>query len=245
MQGRLQAASSGSALQVAAPLAEPAPVYHHHTSSAQLPRCRLLIPSAVAKPKSSRNSSIEAFVVCRRYSPPPGFEPAQLRALLQGAWQAYGPEAQHRWAAAGQPLLCAQQAPPLGGCEASRLPAAHGVRSPASLPRPLRPAPSPSSCPAPRSPLMRQLVPFLACGDLDGWDADQSYDLPAQGYVSLPPVQPPTAPAYRRAVEQLRGAPPGGVGGGSRGGQAPAEAAAAAAATEAAEQATELLLAQQ
>lgn len=144
----------------------------------------------VAKPKSSRNSSIEAFVVCRRYSPPPGFEPAQLRALLQGAWQAYGPEAQH-------------------------------------------------------SPLMRQLVPFLACGDLDGWDADQSYDLPAQGYVSLPPVQPPTAPAYRRAVEQLRGAPPGGVGGGSRGGQAPAQAAAAAAATEAAEQATELLLAQQ
>lgn len=103
----------------------------------------------VAKPKSSRNSSIEAFVVCRRYAPPPGFQPSQLRALLQSAWQAYGPEEQH-------------------------------------------------------SPLMRQLVPFLACGDLDGWDADQSYDLPAEGYVTLPPVQPPTAPAYRRAVQQLR-----------------------------------------
>ncbi|KAL4859909.1 putative tRNA (cytidine(32)/guanosine(34)-2'-O)-methyltransferase [Chlorella vulgaris] len=105
----------------------------------------------VAKPRSSRNSSIEAFVVCRRYAPPPGFEPAQLRALLHSSWKSFGPEAQH-------------------------------------------------------SALMRQLVPFLACGDLDGWDADASYDLPAEGYISLPPVQPPTAPAYRRAVEALKGA---------------------------------------
>lgn len=55
---------------------------------------------------------------------------------------------------------------------------------------------------------MRQLVPFLACGDLDGWDAEASYDLPAEGYVSLPPVQPPTAPAYRRAIERMKGAAP-------------------------------------
>ena len=49
----------------------------------------------------------------------------------------------------------------------------------------------------------RQLVPFLACGDLSGWDADQSYDLPAGGsYVPLPPVAEPTSPAYRAALEQ-------------------------------------------
>ena len=48
------------------------------------------------------------------------------------------------------------------------------------------------------------LIPFLACGDLSGFDADQSYDLPVAGYVPLPPVQPPTAPAYRSAVEQQR-----------------------------------------
>lgn len=78
---------------------------------------RLTLPAhpAVAKPKSSRNSSIEAFVVCRCYSPPPGFAPAQLRALLQGAWQAYGPEAQHRWAAAGQRLLQARRVGSAGG----------------------------------------------------------------------------------------------------------------------------------
>lgn len=36
----------------------------------------------VAKPKSSRNSSIESFVVCRRYSPPPGYVPSMDTLLL-------------------------------------------------------------------------------------------------------------------------------------------------------------------
>ena len=48
----------------------------------------------------------------------------------------------------------------------------------------------------------RQLIPFLACGDLSGWDADQSYDLPGEGYTPLPPVAEPTSPAYRAALEQ-------------------------------------------
>lgn len=52
---------------------------------------------------------------------------------------------------------------------------------------------------------VRQSVPFVACGDLTGWDADQSYDLDA-GYVPLPPVQPPTAPAYAEARARQRSA---------------------------------------
>jgi tRNA (cytidine32/guanosine34-2'-O)-methyltransferase len=36
----------------------------------------------VAKPKSSRNSSIESFVVCRRYSPPEGFVPSMDKLFL-------------------------------------------------------------------------------------------------------------------------------------------------------------------
>ena len=40
-----------------------------------------------AKPRSSRNSSIESFVVCRGYRPPPGFSPGLLRGLLAGAAQ--------------------------------------------------------------------------------------------------------------------------------------------------------------
>ena len=39
----------------------------------------------------------------------------------------------------------------------------------------------------------------VAC--VAGWDADQSYDLPeGDEYVPLPPVQGPTAPAYRTAL---------------------------------------------
>jgi tRNA (cytidine32/guanosine34-2'-O)-methyltransferase len=102
----------------------------------------------VAKPKSSRNASVEAFVVCRDYAPPAVFEPRHLRALLQSAEAAY-PEAQS-------------------------------------------------------DPELARLVPFLACGDLGGWDADKSYDLPSEGYVSLEPLQPPTAPAYRAAIERAR-----------------------------------------
>lgn len=50
----------------------------------------------------------------------------------------------------------------------------------------------------------RLIVPFLACGDLSGYDADQSYDLPDEHYVSLDPVQPPTAPAYKNALQAKR-----------------------------------------
>lgn len=47
-------------------------------------------------------------------------------------------------------------------------------------------------------------IPFLACGDLSGYDSDRSYPLPkvADGtYRSLDPVQPPIAPPYKRAIE--------------------------------------------
>jgi tRNA (cytidine32/guanosine34-2'-O)-methyltransferase len=47
------------------------------------------------------------------------------------------------------------------------------------------------------------LVPFLACGDLSGYDADQSYALDDDG-VRLQPVQPPTTPAYKTAIELLK-----------------------------------------
>ncbi len=50
----------------------------------------------------------------------------------------------------------------------------------------------------------RLAVPFLACGDLRGWDSDQSYDLEDPAYVLLEPVQPPTAPPYLRAKQELR-----------------------------------------
>lgn len=57
-------------------------------------------------------------------------------------------------------------------------------------------------------------APFVACGDLAGWDADSAYDLPAApggagGYIPLPPGALPTAPAYAGALAAA-GRPPAG-----------------------------------
>ena len=49
----------------------------------------------------------------------------------------------------------------------------------------------------------RWIAPFLACGDLSAYDSDATYKLP-KDRVSLDPVQPPTAPPYRRALEMRK-----------------------------------------
>ncbi|CAD7700605.1 unnamed protein product [Ostreobium quekettii] len=109
---------------------------------------KMLFPTVTCtKPKSSRNSSIEAFVVCEGYTPPPGFHPSLLRGLLTGSTLNIPMEEQ--------------------------------------------------------SIENRRLVPFLACGDLSGWDADQNYDLD-EGAEILDPVQPPTKPAYKEALERVK-----------------------------------------
>merc|ERR1711899_723839 len=40
----------------------------------------------VAKPRSSRNSSIESFVVCQGYSQPPGYTPTMINPLLDHSY---------------------------------------------------------------------------------------------------------------------------------------------------------------
>jgi tRNA (cytidine32/guanosine34-2'-O)-methyltransferase len=103
-----------------------------------------------SKPKSSRNSSIEAFVVCTGFALPPGYEPSMLSPLLD---HQYGE-------AAPGPAVTAGAAGGEGGAAA----AGASSRSSSSGSNPLH---GPG----------RVIVPFLACGDLSGFDADQSYPL--------------------------------------------------------------------
>lgn len=114
-----------------------------------------------AKPKSSRNSSIEAFAVCENYSPPEGFNVKDLYHLLEKVGSPSG---------AGD-LDCSS-----GWLEGPN----------------------------------KVYIPFLACGDLSGYDSDRSYPLPsnAEGgsYQSLDPVQPPIAPPYKTALELKKAA---------------------------------------
>ena len=76
---------------------------------------------------------------------------------------------------------------------------------------------------SPEEQVNRAAVPFVACGDLSGFDSDRSYpvDRPAAGAgegsaaAPLEPVQKPINPPYqeamerrRRAIMQANGAPP-------------------------------------
>ena len=94
----------------------------------------------VAKPKSSRNSSIECFIVAQGFRMPEGYVPEL------------------------SPDFCLLDQ--------------RGA-----------------------SPEQERITKFLSCGDMNGWDADRNYSLdPDSQYI--PPVQPPTNPAYREAMEQ-------------------------------------------
>lgn len=101
----------------------------------------------VFKPRSSRNSSIEAFVVCQGYSPPDGYIPNM-----------------------SNPLLDQQYDLDFNNLEGPN----------------------------------RIIVPFLACGDLSGFDSDMTYPLQlpeGEKYTYHAPTQSPINPPYKEACE--------------------------------------------
>lgn len=107
----------------------------------------------VVKPRSSRNSSIEAFVLGQNYQPPPNFVPKIFNPMI--FHQSYTDN--------------------------------HEKVGP-----------------------NREIVPFVACGDLSGFDSDKTYplDLSIEGieysYVRQDPVAPPTNPPYKEALNLRR-----------------------------------------
>ncbi|CAH8334473.1 unnamed protein product [Eruca vesicaria subsp. sativa] len=124
---------------------------------------KLFFPTVTyAKPKSSRNSSIEAFAVCENDSPPEGFNPRDLYRLLEKVGSPSG-----------------------GGSHLGK----QNLFFTSS------------------SHQTTKCIPFLACGDLTGYDSDRSYPLPKEAdgssYQSLDPVQSPIAPPYKRAQESF------------------------------------------
>ncbi|KAF2026605.1 uridine-2'-O--methyltransferas-like protein TRM7 [Setomelanomma holmii] len=132
----------------------------------------------VAKPRSSRASSIEAFVVCEGFCPPAGFKPSL-----------------------DQPLGAGTQIPtPLENAKPKRQ-TTQRVREDGCIEINL------SSESEDEDDIeeggKRWIAPFLACGDLSAYDSDATYHLPTDR-VSLDPIQPPTAPPYRRALEMRK-----------------------------------------
>lgn len=132
----------------------------------------------VAKPRSSRASSIEAFIVCEGFCPPEGFTASLDQPL-----------------GAGTQILEPQTAP-----EATKE-ATRTVREDGCIELDLGSESEDEDDIEEGG--KRWIAPFLACGDLSAYDADATYQLP-KDRVSLDPVQPPTAPPYRRALEMRK-----------------------------------------
>ncbi|KAL0256696.1 tRNA (uridine-2'-O-)-methyltransferase trm7 [Diplodia seriata] len=133
----------------------------------------------VAKPRSSRASSIEAFVVCEGFRPPDGFH-ASLDDPLGAATTMLSGQAAEREGGKGQTRRVRED----GVVELDL-----GVEDGGEV--------------YGDGEGVRWIPPFLACGDLSAYDADASYHLP-KDRVTLDPVQPPTAPPYKRALEMRK-----------------------------------------
>ena len=128
----------------------------------------------VAKPRSSRASSVEAFIVCVGFQPPKGF-----KASLEN------------------PLGAGRTVRPEGEAKRERTAASRKTREDGVVELEF------GSDSEDEEGGNRWVAPFLACGDLSAFDADASHKLP-EGHVSLDPVQPPTAPPYKRALEERK-----------------------------------------
>ncbi|CUS13728.1 unnamed protein product [Tuber aestivum] len=145
-----------------------------------------------AKPRSSRGSSIEAFVVCEGYSPPAGFKPSLETPLGLGA---KFPESRRP---SGRDK---EEEHLVDGVKEVELREAEGGEDSDHVSREAR-----------------YIAPFIACGDLSEFDSDATYALPevdefGQKWKSKDPIQPPTAPPYKTALEMRRQLGGGGSGG--------------------------------
>lgn len=112
-----------------------------------------------AKPRSSRGTSLEAFIVCMDYRPRPGWDPKLDFAKST--------EEFFEDAAIGKSYI------------GDNMDFPHNEE--------------------------RAIARFVSCGDLDEGDSDASYSLNAnEKKRNLPPVQMPTAPPYKKALEMKR-----------------------------------------
>ena len=141
----------------------------------------------VAKPRSSRASSVEAFIVCIGFRPPRGFKASLEEPLGVGSRLTRLVEERERArpALAGVAMQNWEKGTwdfvPVEGVVSG----SGGVEAYDG---------------SEESRGVRWVAPFIACGDLSAFDSDASYRLP-ENYISLDPVQQPTAPPYKRAIE--------------------------------------------
>ena len=136
-----------------------------------------------AKPRSSRASSLEAFVVCEDFQMPKGFKPEEELPLGIGGQVSLPKRDQKIKVEGGEAFADGQRRSVReDGVTVVEFENDDGDDDAAES---------------------RWIAPFVACGDLSSWDADATYHLPSD-HVSLDPIQPPTNPPYKKALEERR-----------------------------------------
>ncbi|KAI1856047.1 hypothetical protein JX265_011944 [Neoarthrinium moseri] len=145
----------------------------------------------VAKPRSSRASSVEAFIVCLNFQPPKGFSASLEEPLGVGYRLPEMMAERNSSLPVAAPTVLQNQT--TGAWDAA--PAQHQITDEDGIAEI-----DVEDYSVPEYKDTRWIAPFIACGDLSAFDSDASYRLPP-GHVSLDPVQPPTAPPYKRALE--------------------------------------------
>ncbi len=165
----------------------------------------------VAKPKSSRNSSIESFVVCKRFQPPPGYTISMDALLLDHKYaapedsQLPAPESLRSGLTPTSTRVTNKSTPPnakawdIGGVL---------CYSPPSSPSGDESRRYVSSAAVGASAV---IVPFVACGDLSGFDYDPDKSYPLElvedngEYKYIEPVQSPINPNYSTYLAKKKG----------------------------------------
>ncbi|KAI1155525.1 FtsJ-like methyltransferase-domain-containing protein [Nemania diffusa] len=148
----------------------------------------------VAKPRSSRASSVEAFIVCLNFQPPKGFS-ASLEEPLGVGFRLNKMTKQNLTShPITAPVIMQDQATGAWNRAPHYVPITNEYGITEVEPEDHRQR---------READIRWIAPFIACGDLSAFDSDASYRLPPD-HIPLDPIQPPTAPPYKRAIELRR-----------------------------------------
>ncbi|TGO81773.1 hypothetical protein BPOR_1021g00010 [Botrytis porri] len=150
----------------------------------------------VAKPRSSRASSVEAFIVCLNFQPPEGFKASMEDPMGVGDRLAKMVDT----AVSREPIVPTIDAQNVEDDKLSE----NQVKTTTRREDGVWEIKLPNDEARARKS-GRWIAPFLACGDLSSYDADASYHLP-KDRITLDPVQPPTAPPYKRALEMRKAA---------------------------------------
>lgn len=163
---------------------------------------------SVAKPRSSRASSLEAFVVCEGFIPPVSDSGvvgmAALKNPLFGGAVApvavsedgnVGVEVREEIDQDTESRNTLSQPATVSNPTPNYSTEVRHLQTTTSQDRP-----QPQKLSNKFAVENRWIPSFIACGDLSAWDSDATYTLPPD-YVNLDPIQPPTAPPYRRALE--------------------------------------------